>query len=158
MSDEQEKKERSWEPTPSQLSFAEDVVATNYNNITESYRKAYPNASAQYASQSAHELMRNPHIRTLIEQISQDLRAKFTLLAPEALARLEDLAENADSEKVKLAANIEILDRAGLKAPDKVELSLPGVFGDANPEEIKRRIRERQELAEKARKEMVKSE
>jgi hypothetical protein len=157
MADE-EKKEKSWEPTDSQLTFAQDVVETNFKNVTESYRKAYPNASAKWASTEAYHLMRNPKIKGLIEQISQDVRAKFTLLAPEALARIEDLAKDADSEKVKLAANLEILDRGGFRAPDKVELSLPGIFGDANPEAIKRMIKDRQVVKEKVKEEMAKSE
>lgn len=148
----------SWEPTDQQLAFAKDVVETNFDNITESYRKAYPNAASKYASQEAYRLLRNKHIKTLIEQIQQDMRSKFVLLAPAALERLEDLAENADSEKVKLEANKEILDRAGLKAPDKVELSLPGVFGSADPEDIKKAIRRKQEVVEQTKKEMVKAE
>jgi hypothetical protein len=151
-----EEKEKSWEPTENQLSFAKDVVETNFENITESYRKAYPNS--KWATQDAYKLLRNPRIKGLIEQISQDVRAKFTLLAPEALQRIQDLAENADSEKVKLAANLEILDRGGFRAPDKVELSLPGIFGDANPEAIKKMIKDRQNVKEKVKEEMVKSE
>ena len=149
---------KPWEPTDNQLAFAKDIVSTNFENITESYRKAYPNAASKYASQEAYNLLRNKHIKTLIEQIQQDMRSKFVLLAPAALERLEDLAENADSEKVKLEANREILDRAGLKAPDKVELSLPGVFGSADPEDIKARIRRKQAEKEQANKEIVKSE
>ncbi len=150
--------EKSWEPTENQLTFAKNVVETNFENITESYRKAYPTASAKWAASEAYKLMRNPKIKGLIEQISQDMRAKFTLLAPAALERLEDLAENADSEMVKLKANQEILDRAGLRAPDKVELSLPGIFGDASPEAIKAMIKDRQNIKDKAKLEMVKSE
>lgn len=155
MSDE---KEQGWTPTDKQLAFAKDVVENNFENITESYRKAYPDASAKWAAQEAHRLMRNPRIKSLIEQIQQDLRSRFILLAPAALHRLEELAENADSEKVKLAANVEILDRAGLRAPDKVELSLPGIFGDADPEKIKQMIRDKQSTKEQANKEIVKSE
>lgn len=150
--------EKSWEPTEHQLAFAKDVIETNFENITASYRRAYPKASEKWASQEAYQLMRNPHIKALIEQIQQDLRSKFILLAPAALERLEDLAENADSEKVKLEANKEILDRAGLKAPDKVELSLPGIFGDADPEAIKKMIRDKQDLKKQADKEIIKSE
>jgi hypothetical protein len=157
MADE-EKKEKSWEPTDQQLAFAKDIVETNFENITESYRKAYPNAQGKWTQQDAFRLLRNPRIKGLIEQISQDMRAKFTLLAPEAMARLQDLAENADSEKVKLSANLEILDRAGLRAPDKIELSLPGIFGDASPDAIKAMIKDRQVIKEKAKEEMVKSE
>jgi phage terminase small subunit len=155
---DEEKKEKEWQPTEAQKVFAANVVVTNFENITESYRKAYPNASDKWASQDAYKLLRNPKIKGLIEQIAQDMRMKFTLLAPEAMARLAELAENADSEKVKLSANLEILDRAGLRAPDKIELSLPGVFGDASPEAIKAMIKDRQNVKEKAKEEMVKSE
>ena len=40
---------------------------------------------------------------------------------PKAMHVLKDLAENATSESVKLAAVKDILDRAGLKPVDKVE-------------------------------------
>ena len=153
---EDEKKE--WSPTENQLAFAQNVVESNFHNVTESYRQAYPNASEKWASIEAYRLMRNPKIKGLIEQIQQDTRSKFILLAPAALERLEELAENADSEMVKLKANQEILDRAGLRAPDKVELSLPGVFGDASPDAIKQMIRSKQEAKEKVKLEMVKSE
>jgi len=150
--------DKSWEPTEKQLAFAKDVVETNFDNITESYRQAYPDASAKWAAQEAYKLMRNPKVKGLIEQIQQDTRSKFVLLAPAALHRIEDLAENADSEMVKLKANQEILDRAGLRAPDKIELALPGVFGDASPDAIKAMIKNKQETREKAKLEMVKSE
>lgn len=64
------------------------------------------------------------------------MRAKFVEMAPAAQERLEELAKNADSEKVRLEANIQILDRAGLKPPDKVELAGVGIFGDAPMDEI----------------------
>jgi hypothetical protein len=150
--------ETAWEPTENQLAFAKDIVETNFENITESYRKAYPQSASKWASTEASHLLRNPRIKSLIEQIQQDMRSKFTLLAPEAMSRLEDLAENADSEKVKLAANLEILDRAGLRAPDKIELSLPGIFGDADPEKIKQMIRDKQTIKEQVNKERIKSE
>ena len=155
MSDE---KEQGWIPSEKQLSFAKDVVESNFENVTASYKRAYPDASAKWAAQEAYRLMRNPRIKSLIEQIQQDLRSRFILLAPAALHRLEELAENADSEKVKLAANVEILDRAGLKAPDKVELSLPAIFGDADPEKIKQLIRDKQIAKEQVKMDMVKSE
>ena len=153
-----DEKEKGFEPTEKQLAFARDLVETNFSNITASYRKAYPNASERWISQDAYQLLRNPKIKSLVEQIQQDTRSKFILLAPAALHRLEDLAENADSEMVKLKANQEILDRAGLRAPDKVELSLPGVFGDANPEDIKRMIKDKQTVKEQADKEIIKGE
>ena len=155
---ELEKSEKGWIPTENQLNFAKDVLETNFENITSSYKKAYPNCAEKWASQEAYRLLRNPRIKSLIEQIQQDIRSKFILLAPGALERLLDLSENADSEKVKLQASIEILDRAGLKAPDKVELSLPAIFGDADPEKIKQMIRDKQIAKEQVKKEIVKSE
>lgn len=136
---------KNWSPTPQQRAFVEDVVATNGENVSESYRKAYPNAANKYAGVESYRLMRNKHIKGLIEQIQQDMRAKFILLAPVAMDRLEELAENADNERVKLDANLQILDRAGLRPPEKVEISGLGVFGSVDPEDIKKQIREKQE-------------
>jgi hypothetical protein len=158
MEEKVEKKPKDLAPTPQQLAFATDVVETGFKNITESYRKAYPNASQKWASVEAYQLVRNPKIKSLIEQIQQDIRAKFILLAPAALERLEDLADNADSEKVKLAANLELLDRGGLGKPQKIELSLPGIFGAADPASIKAEIRRKQEELERKDREIPKEE
>ena len=136
---------KEWAPTEAQLNFAKDVVSSNFENITESYKKAYPNASAKWASQEAYQLLHNRHIKSLIEQIQQDIRSKFTLVAPAAFDQLIDLAENADSEKVKLTAILEILDRGGFTKPNRVELELTGVFGSASPEDIRDEIRRKQE-------------
>jgi hypothetical protein len=65
------------------------------------------------------------------------MRARFVLIAPEAQERLENLSKTAISEHVRLQANLEILDRAGLDSPKKVELSGLGVFGDAKPDDLK---------------------
>jgi len=68
-------------------------------------------------------------------------------LAPEALDRILDLAINAKQEKVRLQANLEILDRAGLGAPQKVEIAAVGLFGDAQPDDIIKMIRKNMEGA-----------
>jgi len=70
------------------------------------------------------------------------MRAKFVELAPEALERIEALARDATQEKVKLQANLEILDRAGLAAPQRVEISAIGIFGEAKVEDIAAIIRQ----------------
>ena len=51
-------------------------------------------------------------------------RAELRLrgLSDKAVDRLEGLIDGADSESVVLAAAKDILDRAGLKAPDRVEV------------------------------------
>jgi hypothetical protein len=120
--------------------FAE-LVAEGMRPI-DAYKQAYPTAKHDYISQDAQKLLRKPKIREMIEEIQQDVRARFVLLAPEAQERVVDLAINAEQEKVKLQANLEILDRAGLKPPEKVELQHLGVFGSMDPEEIKNMIRE----------------
>ena len=51
-------------------------------------------------------------------------RAELRLrgLSDKAVDRLEGLIDSADSESVVLSAAKDILDRAGLKAPDRVEV------------------------------------
>lgn len=51
-------------------------------------------------------------------------RAELRLrgLSDKAVDRLEGLIDGADSESVVLSAAKDILDRAGLKAPDRVEV------------------------------------
>ena len=73
------------------------------------------------------------------------MRTQFVLLSPMALDEIERLAINADSEKVRLGACVEILDRAGLKPPQQVEISQYGVFGVADLGEIKDIIRKNAE-------------
>jgi len=130
-----------WVPTPNQRKFAEEIVRLGEDKPLAAFKLAYPNQTGKYMSQSAWKLLRNPNIRELIEEIQQTCRSQFVTLAPEAIDRLIDLAKNAASEKVRLQANIEILDRAGLKPPDKVELSHIGVFGDLSPDKIKDMIK-----------------
>ena len=144
--------------TDAEKEFAETIVETGGDNISAAYRKAYPNAATKYLAQEAYKLLRKPKIQSLIEQIQQDLRAKFILLAPAALERLEDLAENSEHDKVKLEANKEILDRAGLKAPERVEMGILGVFGQMDPEKIKSMVRSKQEEAAKAKQLMKEKE
>jgi predicted RecB family endonuclease len=128
------------ELTDGNQKFAQ-LVAEGMRPI-DAYRQAYPNAKHAYLSQDAQKLLRKPKIREMIEEIQQDVRARFVLLAPEAQERVLDLATNAEQEKVRLQANIEILDRAGLKPPERVELQHLGVFGSMDPEEIKNMIRD----------------
>lgn len=150
--------DKEWTPTDNQKAFVEDVIETSFKNITESYRKAYPESHTKYASVEAYRLLRNPKIKALIEQIQHDLRQKFVLVAPEALQKLIELSQSADSEKVQLEASLELLDRAGLVKVQKVEFSPLGVFGSLDPEDIKKQIRERQQESEQRKLEVTKAE
>jgi len=57
------------------------------------------------------------------------------------LERVKDLAINAKTERVKLDANLEILDRGGMKSPQRIESLQIGIFGSMNPEDMKEILR-----------------
>jgi hypothetical protein len=101
----------------------------------------------------------NPTIKALIEEIQQGMRAQMILMSPDALNNLWDLANNAESEKVRLDANKEILYGAGLKPPDEVKLSTTGIFGSTPVEDIRDAIRKNlEEPVEETKTEEVKEE
>ena len=95
----------------------------------------------------------------LKHQFSEEIKDKSKQMiqdcVPGALAQLKNLSEQADSESVKLGANKDILDRAGLKPTDRVEQQishveassvdelkreLEGLIGTSDPLEIPERL------------------
>ena len=60
--------------------------------------------------------------RHLASQIADKLRLNIINSAPRALAILKDLALNADSEHVRMKANMDILDRVGFKLVKRQEV------------------------------------
>ena len=54
--------------------------------------------------------------RECADQITEELHRNFTEIAPRALNILSDLAENAESESVRLGETRDLLDRAGFQA------------------------------------------
>lgn len=126
--------------TASQMKFAEKVAEGK--TLTDAYKDAHPEYDGPHAKDLAKKVNKLPKVRAYIDQLQQMMRAKFVELAPEALQRIEDLAMNATQEKVKLQANLEILDRAGLAAPQRVEIATIGIFGEASPEDIAAIIRQ----------------
>ena len=54
--------------------------------------------------------------------ISEELHRNFAEIAPRALNILSDLAENAESESVRLGATRDLLDRAGFRPVDRHEI------------------------------------
>lgn len=132
--------------TDGQAKFAIEFV-NNGGNATKAYQQAYPNNSISKGdlNKRASECLRSPGVKKLIEEIQQECRTRFIHEAMDAFDRLLYLSKFADSEKVKLDANIEILDRSGLKAPERVELTTLGAFGNAAPEEIRQEVKKRQE-------------
>lgn len=122
------------------MQFAEKVVEGHPPK--EAYQISHPEYTGKNAKDLASHSNRLPKVRAYIDQLQQMMRAKFIELAPEALDRIEELAKSATQEKVKLQANLEILDRAGLGAPQRVEISSIGVFGEAKVEDIAAIIRQ----------------
>ena len=56
------------------------------------------------------------------DEISDELHRNFAEIAPRALNILTDLAENAESESVRLGATRDLLDRAGFRPVDRHEI------------------------------------
>ena len=60
--------------------------------------------------------------RECADDISEELHRNFAEIAPRALNILSDLAENAESESVRLDATRDLLDRAGFRPVDRHEI------------------------------------
>jgi hypothetical protein len=60
--------------------------------------------------------------RECADEITGELHRNFAEIAPRALNILSDLAENAESESVRLGATRDLLDRAGFRAVDRHEI------------------------------------
>ena len=136
--------------SPKQVAFAK-AYAENGGDAVAAYKEAYGQNSKQvkYLVSTAYHKLDDPKVRGLIEEIQQALRAQYVLLAPDALANIVDLANNAENERVKLEANKEILYGAGLKAAEEVKLSGTGIFGDRTTDDIKEMIRAHLEEVDK---------
>lgn len=68
-------------------------------------------------------LAKDPRI---LQEIYRRTVEQIALAAPKALATVERLATTARSEKVQLEAAADLLNRAGIKAPDKVDHRIGG--------------------------------
>ena len=60
--------------------------------------------------------------RECADEITDELHRNFAEIAPKALNILSDLAENAESESVRLGATRDLLDRAGFRPVDRHEI------------------------------------
>lgn len=131
------------------------MVATG-DTLVDAFTEAFPDRShSKWVHKYAYKVAKDPRIRDQIELIQQAVRAQFVIAAPKAFQNLLDLADNAKGEKVKLQANVEILDRAGLKPPEKVEMLHVGIFGSASNEDIRSLIRGRIEGPENTKEDVV---
>ena len=72
--------------------------------------------------------------KQLSAEIDQETRTAIAHHAAMSVKNLVDLANNAESETVKLQANKDILDRAGYKPTDRVEQTV--TYDDKSTEEL----------------------
>lgn len=143
----EEKKEFNSDPlanlpilSPGNLKFA--TLIANGTPLGDAYKEAFPEkGSSKYISVYATRLVRNPKVREYIDIIQQATRMQFIMETPQAFERINELSKSAESEKVRLEATRDILDRGGLKPPERVESLHIGIFGSASTADIKTLIR-----------------
>jgi len=100
--------------TAKQTALVETLVATGCT-IKEAAEKA-GYADGEAGRVSASKALALPHVQDyMLKRVRDEIGTKTTL----ALSRISSLATSAKSEYVQLEASKDILDRAGLKAPDK---------------------------------------
>ena len=110
--------------TDKQRALVDTIVATGCS-ITEAAKKAGYSTedSKDSARVSASRTLRLPKVQQYMQQrVAQTLG----LGAVSASKRLIELSTGARSEYVQLEASRDILDRVGLRAPDKVSHNIQG--------------------------------
>jgi phage terminase small subunit len=110
--------------TDKQRALVDTIVATGCS-ITEAAKKAgySTEVSKDSARVSASRTLRLPKVQQYMQQrVAQTLG----LGAVSASKRLIELSTGARSEYVQLEASRDILDRVGLRAPDKVSHNIQG--------------------------------
>ena len=110
--------------TEKQRALVDTIVATGCS-ITEAAKTAgySTNVSKDSARVSASRTLRLPKVQQYMQQrVAQTLG----LGAVSASKRLIELSTGARSEYVQLEASRDILDRVGLRAPDKVAHNIQG--------------------------------
>ena len=110
--------------TEKQRALVDTIVATGCS-ITEAAKTAgySTNVSKDSARVSASRTLRLPKVQQYMQQrVAQTLG----LGAVSASKRLIELSTGARSEYVQLEASRDILDRVGLKAPDRISHNIQG--------------------------------
>jgi len=115
--------------TEKQVAFVEAYCQTG--NATKSAIQAgYSEATAK---QKGHEL-KNQFKREIEDRIKKMVQDSV----PAAMNQISQLAQTATSEQVRLAASRDILDRAGLKPPERVEQKIS--HEDKSTDELRREL------------------
>lgn len=116
--------------TPKEQKFCDAYLETG--NASEAAARSYDVNSRNSAGQIGNANLKKPFIRAYLESMSEG-----------AATRIEQLSRTARNESVKLAANKDILDRAGFKPVDQTDITTNGeklnLYSD---EQIKRAANE----------------
>lgn len=110
--------------TDKQRALVDTIVATGCS-ITEAAKKAgySTEVSKDSARVSASRTLRLPKVQTYMQQV---VAQSLGLGAVSASRKMIELSSGARSEYVQLEASRDILDRVGLRAPDKVSHNIQG--------------------------------
>jgi phage terminase small subunit len=76
----------------------------------------------------------------LTKEIDDEQKAQLRGYAPKAINQIQALAENAESENVRLKANADLLDRAGWKPIDKQEITETTAIEDMSDAELQEQL------------------
>ena len=94
-----------------------DIIASQETrNAAQAYKEVHPNASDNTARSNAYQLLQKPDAQIYLQSHIDQARVNIV-----------ELANSARSEKVKLEANQDILDREYGKATAKIEQTSKGV-------------------------------
>jgi phage terminase small subunit len=106
--------------TPKQDAFVDAYVANGGKGTAAARDAGYAESSAHV---EANRALKNPLI---LQEIYRRTALAIGAAAPRALATIVELSSTAKSDYVKLEASRDLLDRSGLRAPDKVDHRLDG--------------------------------
>jgi phage terminase small subunit len=119
---------------PQNIESPSGKLTTKQNQFIDAYVANGGNGSAAardagYAESSAHveanRALKNPLI---VQEIFRRTTLAIGAALPKALNTVVRLSESAKSEYVQLEASRDLLDRAGMKAPEKIDHRLDGEF------------------------------
>jgi len=97
-------------------------------------------------------MLRKKHVLAILDSyLVGSLEEQRKLLAPLIDQALVDVMLNSSSDKARVAASKELLDRVEGRPVQRVDQHIVGIFGELDTEELKRRIREKMEAGLKPR-------
>ena len=94
--------------TPKQKRFVAEYIANASNGSEAARRAGYAEDSA---GKTAHKLLKLPHVVAAIKEAAERMLNANVIIGAQTIV---DLAQNAESESVRLQAGQSLLDRGGL--------------------------------------------